>query len=113
MKRNAVIIILGILLIWGAFECPLYGFFGIPCPTCGMTRAWRLFLSGRIAEAFKMHPLFPVPAVFILPYFRKRRYVLGSMVIFAVVYIIRMYFLFPSVPPMNYNYNSMIGEFLK
>lgn len=38
--------------------CPSSTLFGIPCPLCGMTRAWIGFLKGDIAAAFALHPLF-------------------------------------------------------
>lgn len=38
--------------------CPSSALFGIPCPLCGMPRAWIGFLKGDIAAAFALHPLF-------------------------------------------------------
>jgi hypothetical protein len=38
---------------------------GIPCPGCGITRAFGLALHGHLAEAFAFHPLWPL----ILAYF--------------------------------------------
>lgn len=34
--------------------------FHIPCPGCGMTRAWRALLHGDVAGAFRWHFMFPV-----------------------------------------------------
>lgn len=39
------------------WPCPILAIFGVPCPTCGMTRATRLALHGEIAQATAMHPL--------------------------------------------------------
>lgn len=49
--------------------CPLRAGFGIPCPGCGMARAWLAALRLDFAQAFRLHPMFwsvPVVAVFVL-----------------------------------------------
>ena len=43
--------------------CPLYLIFGIPCPGCGMTRAWISLFGGDIAKAFYFHPAFFAAAI--------------------------------------------------
>jgi Protein of unknown function (DUF2752) len=37
--------------------CPLRIALGVPCPSCGLTRATRLALGGDLAGATAMHPL--------------------------------------------------------
>lgn len=37
--------------------CPLHALTGIPCPTCGMTRAVAALLHGKIRLAFLLNPL--------------------------------------------------------
>lgn len=32
-------------------------FFGIPCPACGMTRAFLYLLQGRFLDSFHMNPM--------------------------------------------------------
>jgi hypothetical protein len=39
------------------WPCPLKVLTGLPCPTCGMTRAARLVAHGDFAGATHMHPL--------------------------------------------------------
>jgi len=39
------------------WPCPLRLTTGLPCPTCGMTRATRFALHGDFAAATRMHPL--------------------------------------------------------
>ena len=39
------------------WPCPLRAALGLPCPTCGMTRATRLLAAGDAAGATAMHPL--------------------------------------------------------
>ena len=41
----------------GVTLCPMKRFLGVPCPTCGTTRAVVLLVKGRFAEAFSMQPL--------------------------------------------------------
>jgi hypothetical protein len=37
--------------------CPVRLVIGVPCPTCGITRATRLVMHGELAAATRMHPL--------------------------------------------------------
>lgn len=41
-----------------AVGCPMHRFFGIPCPGCGLSRAWISFFTFDFKQAFKYHPLF-------------------------------------------------------
>ena len=43
------------------FVCVIRGLTGIPCPSCGMTRAIASFLRLDFAAAFYFHPLFWSP----------------------------------------------------
>ena len=45
--------------------CPLYAFFGICCPYCGMTRAHLAALRLDFAQAFYYHPVFFVGVPFL------------------------------------------------
>lgn len=61
----------GILAFWVLQElpCPLRAATGLPCPGCGMGRAWLAFLRLDISQAFAYHPMFwtvPVVGVFVL-----------------------------------------------
>lgn len=46
--------------IWYFFSLPclLYTLIGIPCPGCGMTRAWLAVFRLDLAGAFGYHPMF-------------------------------------------------------
>ena len=46
--------------------CPVYRFFHIRCPGCGLTRAWLCFISGDWRSALNYHPLFLIIPIFIL-----------------------------------------------
>lgn len=63
MKKN--IIVRHIVIISGLFvlllfiwRCPLEYLFGIPCPCCGMTRAFKSMARLDFAASFSYHPLF-------------------------------------------------------
>lgn len=53
--------------LYGIVLCPLKRFTGVPCPSCGSTRAAFLLLHGDVAAAFAMQPLFTILALAALP----------------------------------------------
>ena len=59
--------------------CLWQHFLGIPCPGCGMTRAWDAFLHLDLANAFRHHAMFwsmPLIALYLLKdggLFKSRR----------------------------------------
>lgn len=60
LRGSLVFLLLVVLLavdIWN-IPCPFRQWVGIPCPGCGMTRAWRAMLRLDITAAFSYHPLF-------------------------------------------------------
>ncbi|MCL2776388.1 MAG: DUF2752 domain-containing protein [Polyangiaceae bacterium] len=48
---------LAAFILFVGWPCPLRLATGLPCPTCGLTRATRLVLRGDFAAATAMHPL--------------------------------------------------------
>lgn len=49
-----------------AIPCPFYALTTLPCPTCGMTRAWTAVLSLDFQTALAYHPLFwAVPLLYL------------------------------------------------
>lgn len=50
------VVLLGVLR-WGR-GCPFRGLTGIPCPGCGMSRAWLAALRLDMTAAFRYHPMF-------------------------------------------------------
>ncbi|WP_295161723.1 DUF2752 domain-containing protein [uncultured Brachyspira sp.] len=91
---------------------------GFPCPSCGMTRAYTEAFKLNFKKAFYYHPLFVFPIfIFLLIIFKKKfkiaQYIynnnyiiIGMLLIFIIVYIIRFILLFPNKEPFTYNYNS-------
>lgn len=52
---------------------------GMPCPGCGMTRAWLALLRGDVAAAFAYHPMFwAVPLAFVLAWLQGELCLLGA-----------------------------------
>ena len=97
----------GGLLVSNLFRrsiCLFRFLFGIPCPACGMTRAYISLFRGDIEDAFWYHPLFWVPVLIcVLSLFDKlsERMIYTLAVLVLVVWVIRMIFLFPNqIEPM-------------
>ena len=91
--------------------CPVYNLVGIPCPSCGMTRAWAFALQGRAGEALAYQPMFWV--VILLPFLALKRKViniaaLSILVMLIAVWAVRMLCLFPHTEPMTINDNALI-----
>jgi hypothetical protein len=96
--------------------------FGVPCPGCGMTRAFIHFFHLDLKGAFYYHPLFfLVPIIFGIYLFRKKltffeklcknNYLVGGVLgLFLIVYLYRMSLFFPSIPPMDYNEQSVAAS---
>ena len=59
LTLKTILLLAGLLLLL-IFGCPIYQLWNVPCPCCGVTRAWIAFLQGNIASAFQYHMLFPV-----------------------------------------------------
>lgn len=78
-KKNTKIIIIATVVIFAVailifsdiYKCPLNYILGIPCPMCGMTRAFLAAITGDFTNAFHYHPLWIViiiGALFIILY---------------------------------------------
>lgn len=89
-KDNCFSLILGIstTAILCLVGCPFYRVFHLPCPTCGVTRAWVSALQGQFLAAFRYHLFFPV-IPFVLPLAwglaKPTRRIAGGMILFAVL----------------------------
>ena len=82
--------------------CLLLAQTGLPCPTCGMTRATYCLISGRFSEAFAYHPLFWAPYLTValglacVPKSRWRRVfvycITAILIAFIAVWVLRIAF---------------------
>lgn len=124
IKSNVIIsILLGISILYLILKqfskatstiCLIRGIVGIPCPSCGISRAIISFFNGNITMAFKYHPLFWMPFVVVLIIILNKKYykeiLIGVIIIFCGVYITRMAILFPNVEPMKYNEKAIFNK---
>ncbi len=98
MKRYGKLIVLCMelfiyVLFWLKIEakCVFKSLFGIACPSCGMTRSWKLIMNGDILESFNYNvfafPLFifimVMDVVIIYDVIKKKNYF--NMLISGVV----------------------------
>ena len=104
-KRTLFIIIITLLIIlllsyFGLFKCPLEFFLGIPCPTCGMTRAFHYLLVLDFNKAFYYHALWPIliivlVGVFLLQFniikLNKKQF---DIIITILIIVILTYFIY-------------------
>ncbi len=65
------VLVAGILLFWVVMDwpCLVRHFTGVPCPSCGLSRAWLSVLRLDFASAFSYHPMFwavPVLGIYLL-----------------------------------------------
>lgn len=78
-KLGRFVLVCGAILLLGlTVGCPIRQLTGIPCPGCGMSRAWLCVLQFRFEEAFRYHPLFFLaPLIMVLAFgetlFEKNR----------------------------------------
>lgn len=103
------IIITIISLFRSSSMCMFYNYTSIPCPACGMTRAFKSLLSFDIMKAFWYHPLFPLVILFPYIYVKMDKrliYIIGTL--FIVTWIIRLILLFPHTSPMVPNTSAYL-----
>lgn len=128
MKKvlKAIIILAGTFILLKIFnvQCLFKSILGVPCPGCGLTRAVEAFLHGNLREAFYWHPLFFIAPIVLflvisdLEVIRKINKKYMNIIIFILigvflgVYAIRMVTLFPTMPPMDYNYESILYKLI-
>lgn len=107
--------------------CALRMLAGIPCPGCGLTRAFLLLSQGDIKTATEMHP-FWIPIVFVLVLFvvgryfienkEKRRKIFHIIKLLAILivigmfalYVYRMINFYPDVEPMVYDKDNILNK---
>lgn len=104
--------------------CPIKIITGIPCPGCGLTRAFFSLFSFDIHSSFSYHPLFwLIPIILIILLFRKRipafmkiyqdsRIWIAICTIFLIVYAIRMILYFPTTVPLDFNQNALLPSII-
>lgn len=119
-KFLLVIITLLMLMVYNFLfgtVCIFKAIFGIPCPSCGMSRAWIEILNNNYKLAFHYHPLFwIVPVIVFLFLFKEKisnKIWVLILSLIMMTYVIRMILYFPSIEPMDYNQHSLISLLFK
>ena len=56
---TVALLVLLVLAVTGIYKCPFLLIFKIPCPFCGISRAFRSAATFHMREAFGFHPLWP------------------------------------------------------
>ena len=93
--------------------CLFYHTTGLPCPSCGMTRAFIRLLTGDVGGAFQYHPLFfTVPLIPLLmskklPKKPRTLAITFLILLYLAVWIVRLILFFPHTSPMYFNENSL------
>ena len=98
-KKNMIlkyvlgIVLLGLVLYFVDIGCIFRLFFGVSCPGCGLTRAYRALLKLDLKSAFHFHPLFWTIPIIIFLYYKKvsDTALVPLIIIFIVVYLIRLF----------------------
>ena len=117
-KLIAVFVCLLVLLLsaGGFLPCVWRELLGLPCPGCGMSRAYMALLKGNVRTAFLMHPLFfAPPVILVLCLFKKGtaespKFWIAVGALFIGVYILRMALYFPGNPPMDYQPDNLLNN---
>ena len=92
MKNVGLVVIavsfyLLIMLLLTGNTCIIRGLTGIPCPGCGMTRAFGCLLRGQWSLSFQMHPmLLPWLAYFL--YLFVTHYWIGKKPRFLILFLV-------------------------
>ena len=63
---KVILVVIGLAFILNIFDirfCPFFNIFNIPCPACGLTRAFKLIIQFRFIESLKYNIL-ALPLVF-------------------------------------------------
>ncbi|MDR1953219.1 MAG: DUF2752 domain-containing protein [Clostridiales Family XIII bacterium] len=92
------------------YKCPIYYFFHVPCPGCGITRAYLSIASLDIKAAFNHHPLFfiALPMTLYIPHRNVLKLTISQRVetimLFVILCLLMIVYIFKMVN-INLLYN--------
>lgn len=97
-NKNLILIAVFFAPFYLTFGCPIRFFFGVSCPSCGLSRAVESLFFLDFSGAFYFHPMvYMLPVVLILYLLRKKlpsRVVVGLsvgiLVMLVAVYVVRL-----------------------
>lgn len=87
-------------------SCIFINIIGVPCLTCGMTRAYSAALKLNFKAAFYYHPLFWIIPIFIYK-INIKIYFYTIFILLLITWVVRMYLYFPDIEPMIFNTGSI------
>lgn len=120
--KNFYIIVISLLIVFvmslfGLYRCPSSYLFGIPCPTCGLTRALFSLLSFDIKKSFYYHALWPLFFIVLFLYvfyefdIIRLSYKQRKLIFYFLVFIILTYYLIRIVcksPITTFRFNESL-----
>lgn len=97
-NKNLILIVIFFAPFYLTLGCPIRFFFGISCPSCGLSRAVESLLFLNFSKAFYFHPMvYMLPVVLILYLLRKKLspgavkgFSISILVMLIAVYLIRL-----------------------
>lgn len=123
-KKHIIVVLMVAAVFLLKWKCLIKKFIGIPCPSCGLTRALRAAFKLDFHKSFSYHPLFwLIPIVIIIfiygkkPLFGSKKYeiafYISVVVIMIIIYIVRMIMFFPDTVPMDYDKSSYLWKIIR
>lgn len=113
MKKEKIISILVLLLcliipLSGLYECPIYKFFGLYCPGCGLTRMLLSMIKLDFYQAFRYNPLMFILFFVLFVYLiiclikKKNPLKINNKVAYVLLFIIIAYGIIRNIPTFDY-----------
>ncbi len=94
MSKKSLLIVAILLIALIIYGCPIYKWFGVPCPACGTTRAWIFFFKGDVISAIKYNAFFMFFPLIITFFYLPKKNTFLLYVIYVLVLIIFIYNIF-------------------
>ena len=113
MKYSLILILVILTIIIIDYNCPIYNIIGIPCPGCGITRAFKALLQLDFNEVLIHNAsiyLYVIASVaFILKFKYCKKIIIMCISLIIVYYLFRMFLYFPHTYPMQIRDSSIIA----